>query len=59
MLIGNTDIFTEVEATPFELVQAYIELDDRDGARRMLEDILGEGKPNEKARAKELLEEIA
>lgn len=59
MLIGNTDIFTEVEATPFELVQAYLELDDRDGARRMLEDILGDGKPNEKARAKELLEEIA
>ncbi|MEM8499111.1 MAG: FimV/HubP family polar landmark protein [Pseudomonadota bacterium] len=59
MLIGNTDVFTEVEATPFELVQAYIELDDRDGARRMLEDILGDGKPNEKVRAKELLAEIA
>ncbi|MFK7730171.1 MAG: FimV/HubP family polar landmark protein [Pseudomonadales bacterium] len=59
MFTENSEFFTEVEATPFELVQAYIELDDRDGARRMLEDILGDGKPNEKARAKELLEEFA
>ncbi len=59
MFTDDSDFFTEVEATPFELVQAYIELDDREGARRMLEDILGDGKPNERARAKELLEEIA
>lgn len=53
------DLSIEVEATPLELVQAYIELDDRDAARRMLQDIIGDGDANEKARAKAMLAEIS
>ncbi len=52
-------MITEVEATPLELVQAYIELDDPEGARRMLEELLAEGDSREKARAKELLAELS
>jgi pilus assembly protein FimV len=39
-----------------DLVSAYIDMDDKEGARELLEEILKEGGPNQQLRAKELLD---
>lgn len=42
-----------------DLVAAYIDMDDKEGARELLEEILKEGGPNQQLRAKELLDSLA
>ena len=42
-----------------DLVSAYIDMDDKEGARELLEEILKEGGPNQQLRAKELLDGLA
>jgi pilus assembly protein FimV len=41
-----------------DLVAAYIDMDDKEGARELLEEILKEGGPNQQLRAKELLDSL-
>jgi pilus assembly protein FimV len=42
-----------------DLVAAYIDMDDKEGARELLEEILKEGGPIQQLRAKELLDSLA
>ncbi|MDI1361537.1 FimV/HubP family polar landmark protein [Methylotenera sp.] len=42
-----------------DLVAAYIDMDDKEGARELLEEILKEGGPTQQLRAKELLDSLA
>ena len=42
-----------------DLVAAYIDIDDKEGARELLEEILKEGGPMQQLRAKELLDSLA
>ena len=42
-----------------DLVAAYIDMDDKEGARELLEEILKEGGPVQQLRAKELLDSLA
>jgi len=42
-----------------DLVAAYIDMDDKEGARELLEEILKEGGPIQQLRAKELLDSFA
>jgi pilus assembly protein FimV len=42
-----------------DLVAAYIDMDDKEGARELLEEILKEGGPQQQSRAKELLNSLA
>ena len=42
-----------------DLVAAYIDMDDKEGARELLEEILKEGGSQQQARAKELLDSLA
>jgi pilus assembly protein FimV len=42
-----------------DLVAAYIDMDDKEGARELLEEILKEGGPQQQLRAKELLDSLA
>lgn len=42
-----------------DLVAAYIDMDDKEGARELLEEILKEGGPMQQLRAKELLDSLA
>ncbi|MFM9834504.1 MAG: FimV/HubP family polar landmark protein [Methylophilaceae bacterium] len=48
----------EVE-TKLELVAAYIEMDDKEGAKELLEEIIKEGGSSQRKRAEELLTQIA
>ena len=45
-------------ATKLDLAKAYVELGDKDSARGMLEEIIQEGNPQQKATAKELLQQV-
>ena len=47
----------EVE-TKLELVAAYIEMDDKEGAKELLEEVIKEGGANQRKRAEELLTKI-
>lgn len=42
-----------------DLVAAYIDMDDKEGARELLEEILKEGGPQQQSRARELLDSLA
>ena len=44
-------------ATKLDLAKAYVELGDKDSARGILEEIIQEGNPQQKATAKELLKQ--
>ena len=55
---GTTDLLN-VPATPIELARAYLELDDHDGARKMLAIVIEQGSESEQTAAKELLEGIS
>jgi pilus assembly protein FimV len=48
----------EVE-TKLELVAAYIEMDDKEGAKELLDEVMKEGGLNQRKRAEELLSKIA
>ena len=45
-------------ATKIDLARAYLDMGDADGARSMLEEVLGEGSDSQKAEASKLLAEI-
>ncbi len=49
----------EAVETKLDLVRAYIEMDDRDEARRILDEILTEGNDDQKSQAETLKQEIA
>ena len=48
----------EVE-TKLELVAAYIEMDDKEGAKELLEEVMKEGGLNQRKRAEEILSKMA
>lgn len=48
----------DIEATPLELVQAYLELDDRPAATSLLENIQQQGTDTERAAASEILKSL-
>ncbi|MGE5525254.1 MAG: FimV/HubP family polar landmark protein [Rhodospirillaceae bacterium] len=43
----------------FDLAKAYEEMGDKEGAREVLQEVLGEGDPDQQAQAKKLLETLA
>lgn len=45
--------------TKLDLATAYVEMGDADGAKEMLEEVLADGDDTQKAKAKELLDQIA
>lgn len=45
-------------ATKIDLARAYLDMGDADGARSMLEEVVGEGSESQKAEARKLLSEI-
>lgn len=49
---------TEVE-TKLDLVAAYLDMDDKVGAKELLDEVLKEGGPSQRKRAEELLQSIA
>ncbi|NKB97744.1 MAG: hypothetical protein GKR90_04475 [Pseudomonadales bacterium] len=48
----------DINATKIDLAEAYIDMGDGDGARDILNEVLGEGTPEQQARAQELLSSI-
>ncbi len=48
----------EAAATKLELARAYLDMGDVEGARGMLEEVIGEGNPGQRAEAKRLLDDI-
>ena len=48
----------EAAATKLELARAYLDMGDVEGARGMLEEVIGEGNPGQRAEASRLLDEI-
>lgn len=42
-----------------DLVAAYIDMDDKEGARELLDEVIKEGGPQQKQRAEQLLASIA
>lgn len=48
----------DAASTKLELARAYLDMGDVDGARGMLEEVVGEGNPGQRAEAKRLLDEI-
>lgn len=48
----------EAAATKLELARAYLDMGDVEGARGMLEEVVGEGNPGQRAEARRLLDEI-
>ena len=55
---ASTDEPIEVE-TKLDLVQAYIEMDDKEGAKELLDEVMKEGGANQRKRAQELLVKLA
>ena len=48
----------EIE-TKLDLVAAYIEMDDKEGAKELLDEVMKEGGANQRKRAEALLEKLA
>jgi pilus assembly protein FimV len=48
----------DAAATKLELARAYLDMGDVEGARGMLEEVVGEGNPGQRSEAKRLLDEI-
>ena len=48
----------EIE-TKLDLVAAYIEMDDKEGAKELLDEVMKEGGTNQRKRAEALLEKLA
>jgi len=59
--MGNDDfmIGDDSVGTKLDLARAYLDMGDPDGARSMLEEVLGEGSDMQRNEAKELLQRIA
>jgi pilus assembly protein FimV len=57
---GESDAFIDADAasTKLELARAYLDMGDVEGARGMLEEVVNEGNPGQRAEAKRLLDEI-
>jgi pilus assembly protein FimV len=49
---------TDAASTKLELARAYLDMGDVEGARGMLEEVVNEGNPGQRAEAKRLLDEI-
>ena len=58
--LDSVSSFVDVDAasTKLELARAYLDMGDVDGARGMLEEVVSEGNPGQRAEAKRLLDEI-
>ena len=52
------DVDEDAAATKLELARAYLDMGDVEGARGMLEEVLGEGNPGQRDEARRLLDEI-
>ena len=48
----------DAASTKLELARAYLDMGDVEGARGMLEEVVSEGNPGQRAEAKRLLDEI-
>ena len=59
-VLEPTESFVDADAasTKLELARAYLDMGDVDGARGMLEEVVSEGNPGQRAEAKRLLDEI-
>lgn len=61
--ISSQSILSEIEPPDvnikLDLVAAYIDMDDKEGAIELLEEVMKEGGVNQKARAQELLDSLA
>jgi pilus assembly protein FimV len=55
---GGDEDSDEAAATKLELARAYLDMGDVEGARGMLEEVIGEGNPGQRAEARRLLDEI-
>src|SRR5690606_15109418 len=56
---GETSLGSdEAAATKLELARAYLDMGDVEGARGMLEEVVGEGNPGQRSEARRLLDEI-
>jgi len=55
---ASSDEPAEVE-TKLDLVQAYIDMEDKVGAKELLDEVMNEGGENQKKRASELLAKIS
>ena len=56
---GEMTFDREAVETKLDLVRAYIEMEDQDEARRILDEILAEGNDEQKTQAEELIKQIA
>jgi pilus assembly protein FimV len=54
--VADPELWEEVN-TKLDLARAYLEMGDKEGAREILQEVLGEGDPQQKADADKLLGE--
>lgn len=55
---GSGFVDADAASTKLELARAYLDMGDVEGARGMLEEVVSEGNPGQRAEAKRLLDEI-
>jgi len=53
-LVGDSTVWEEA-STKLDLARAYLEMGDKEGAREILQEVVGEGGPEQKAEASKLL----
>jgi pilus assembly protein FimV len=56
---GDASLESQEVEIKLDLVAAYIDMDDMEGARELLEEVLKEGGPQQQARAQQLLDSLA
>ncbi len=54
----DSDLWDET-ATKLDLARAYIEMDDADAAREILEEVVSEGRDDQRTEARALLEKLS
>ncbi|PKO49905.1 MAG: hypothetical protein CVU27_10065, partial [Betaproteobacteria bacterium HGW-Betaproteobacteria-20] len=57
--VGGIDSESQDVNIKLDLVAAYIDMDDKEGARELLEEVIKEGGEHQKTRAKQLLDDLA
>lgn len=57
-LAGDNSIWEE-SSTKLDLARAYLEMGDKEGAREILQEVVGEGGPEQQSEANKLLESLA
>lgn len=57
-LVGDNSIWEE-SSTKLDLARAYLEMGDKEGAREILQEVVGEGGPEQQSEANKLLESLA